>query len=278
MKVRRPVNGNGYKGDIVQRIEAITANRSFVKNARRIIAPAVHIVFLTLILLPIAANAENGRAYLDVSGGYKTGDFGTPVRSDLYYFSAGLGYVTTLYDVNVTVPYLFLSDTSGGTTNNESGIGDIILRGSRVLLPESKSGISLDGSLAVKLPIADKNKGLGTGEPDYGGFLGIHKRFDKTKLSLLAGYIIVGEPSNVTYNDIYLYGIGLSQIISNATELYVSFEGRRAMIPGTKNPQEVNFGFFHILNRYYSIKGSTFAGLNKGGPDFGLNLGVVRWF
>ncbi|HET7317540.1 MAG TPA: hypothetical protein VFK23_00245 [Nitrospirota bacterium] len=23
---------------------------------------------------------------------------------------------------------------------------------------------------------------------------------------------------------------------------------------------------------------TAFAGLNKGGPDFGLNFGVVRWF
>ncbi len=278
MTVRRPETGSGYKNGIVRGIVASIRDRGFVKKARRIIVPAVHMVLLILFLLPVMANAENGRGYLDVSGGFKTGDFGTPVRSDLYYFSAGLGYVTTLYDVNVTVPYLYLSNTSGSSTSSESGIGDIILRGSRVLLPESKSGISLDGSLAFKLPTADKNKGLGTGEADFGGFLGLHQRFDKTKLSLLAGYIIVGQPSNVTYNDIYLYGIGVSQIISRTTELYASFEGRRAMIPGTKDPQEVNFGFFHILNRDYSIKGSTFAGLNKGGPDFGLNLGIVRWF
>jgi len=26
------------------------------------------------------------------------------------------------------------------------------------------------------------------------------------------------------------------------------------------------------------LKGNTFASLNKGGPDFGLSVGIVRWF
>jgi hypothetical protein len=231
-----------------------------------------------LIAVPaLAAPAQEGRGYLELGGGYKTGDFGTPVRSNLYYFSPILGYISPRYEVSITVPYLFLSNSSGGSTSSESGIGDIILRGGRVLVPEGKSGFSLDGALAVKLPTADEAKGLGTGETDYGAFLSAHQRVDKFKLSLLTGYIKVGDPPLINFNDIYLYGIGISRIFGN-TELLASFEGRRAIIPGAQNPQEINVGFFHVLNVDWAVKGGTFAGLNKGGPDFGLNFGVVRWF
>ena len=242
---------------------------------------AVHALLIVLlsaiVVVPSTVSAETGRGYLDLSGGYKTGDFGTPTTSSLYYLSSAIGYVAPRYDVSATVPYLSLTNKTGGATASESGIGDVILRGGRVLVPEGHGGFSFDGALAVKLPTADKNKGLGTGETDYGAFLSVHQRFDKTKLSLLSGYIKVGEPSSVTYNDIYLYGIGISQIINN-TELYTSFEGRRAIVPGAKNPQEINVGFFHALNSDYAIKGGAFSGLNKGGPDFGLVLGFVRWF
>ena len=240
---------------------------------------AVHAFFVLVMLLsaPGALRAEQGRSYLDVSGGYTTGDFGTPVRSDLFYVSTAFGYVSPVYDVALMVPYLFLSNNGGGVTNSESGIGDINLRGGRVLLPEGRGGFSIDGSLSVKLPTADKNKGLGTGETDYGAFLGVHQRFGRNKVSFHSGYIIVGQPASVTYNNIYLYGVGISRILDN-TELYASFEGRQAMIPGEKNPQEIYAGFFHILNADYSIKGTAFKGLNNGGPDFGLNFGVVRWF
>lgn len=247
----------------------------------RLIKPGAYcfmLIALFVMFLPSRSPAQEGKAYLEVAGGYKTGDFGTPTRTNLFFVTPTLGYVSPTYDVSVAIPYLFL-ETSGsqaGMMNTESGVGDVILRGGRVLVPENKSGFSLDGSLALKLPTADEAKGLGTGETDYGAFLGIHQRLDSFKLSLLAGYIKVGDPPSIDYNDIYLYGIGLSRIFGS-TELYTSFEGRRTVVPGAQNPQEVNAGFFHVLNADYAIKGGVFGGLNNGGPDFGLNLGIVRW-
>ena len=254
------------------------AGRGFVRRTRDY-APAVHrfITLLFILLSPLAVRAEDGRSYLEMSGGYKKGDFDTPTKSELYYIAPTLGYVTPRYDVSVTAPYLYMSNKTGGATTSESGIGDVILRGGMVFVPEGDEGFSFDGALAVKLPTADENKGLGTGETDYGAFLSVHQRFDKTKLSFLAGYIKVGDPPLVNYNDIYLYGVGIARIFGS-TELYASYEGRRAMVPGAKNPQEINVGFFHVLNANYAIKGNTFAGLNKGGPDFGLGIGFVRWF
>jgi hypothetical protein len=242
---------------------------------------AVHalliMLFSAIVVVPSAASAETGRGYLDFSGGYKTGDFGTATTSSLYYLSPTIGYVAPGYDVSATVPYLSLTNKTGGATASESGIGDVILRGGRVFIPEGDGGFSLDGALALKLPTADKNKGLGTGETDYGAFVSVHQRFDNTKLSFLSGYIKVGDPPSLNYNDIYLYGVGIAHIFGS-TELYTSFEGRRAMVPGAKNPQEINVGFFHVLNADYAVKGGAFSGLNSGGPDFGMNFGVVRWF
>jgi hypothetical protein len=229
------------------------------------------------LLVQQPAGAQEGREYLEVDGGYKTGDFGTPTRTDLTYFTAVLGYVSPVYDVSVTLPYLFLSNSTGGRTSSESGIGDVLVRGGMVLVPEGKGGLSLDGSLAVKLPTASDAKGLGTGKTDYGAFIGLHQRIGQYKIFLNGGYIKVGEPSNVSYNDIYLYDVGISGVFG-FTELYAFFEGRQAVVPGAKNPQEITVGLFHVLNAEYAVKGSTFLGLNNGGPDFGFNLGLVRWF
>jgi hypothetical protein len=235
------------------------------------------LILLLLIFLPYGASAQEGRGYLDISGGFKTGDFGTPTTSDLWYFSPTFGYVAPRYDFSVTAPYLSLTNETGGVSTTESGIGDIILRGGAVLLPEGSGRLSVNGSLALKLPTADETKGLGTGETDYGAFLALHQRFDQFKLSLMGGYIKVGDPPQTTYNDISLYGVGISRVWGR-TNLSASFEGRRATVPGVKNPQEINLGFFHVLNADYAIKGGTFFGLNDGGPDFGLNAGIVKWF
>jgi hypothetical protein len=71
--------------------------------------------------------------------------------------------------------------------------------------------------------------------------------------------------------------VGISKIFGY-TELWGSFEGRRATLSGAQDPQEIHVGMFHVLNKDYAIHGSTFVGLNDGGPNFGLDLGVVRWF
>jgi hypothetical protein len=135
-------------------------------------------------MLPGILRAEEGRSYLDVSGGYKTGSFGTPYGSNMGYISAGLGYITPSYDVSITIPYLFLSSEGQSGTNSASGIGDIIIRGGRVLVAEKKNGFSLDGSVAVKLPTADDTKGLGTGQMDLSAYLSAHQRVADAKLSL----------------------------------------------------------------------------------------------
>lgn len=273
-----PVSGRRDQDDSTMR----TNQKTMVRTAEKAYdySSAVHRIFAALMLIlltPFAAGAENGRSYLEMSGGYKTGDFGTSTKSELYYISPTLGYVTPRYDAGVTVPYLNSVNTTGGATTSESGLGDIVVRGGRVFIPEGDSGFSLDGALAVKLPTASKTKWLGTGETDYGAFLSVHQRFDEIKVSVYSGYIKVGDPPSVNYNDIYLYGIGLARLFIR-TELYTSFEGRRATVPGAKNPQEVNVGFFHVLNADYAIRGSAFKGLNNGGPDLGMNIGIVRWF
>jgi hypothetical protein len=227
---------------------------------------------LFLFLAAGSASAADGRGYLDLSGGYKSGDFGTPVTTNLLYSIATLGYASPEYDFSVSAPWLRLSDGS-----TETGPGDVILRGQHLLVPEGSSGLSLDGSVAIKLPTADETKGLGTGEADYGGFLGLHQRFGSYKLSLLGGYILTGDPPGIDYRNIVLYGIGLAKTFV-ATQVMISFEGRQAVVSGMKNPQEIHAGVFHILNADYAVKASGFVGLNNGGPDSGVEAGIIRWF
>lgn len=253
----------------------------FVKGVRggilkRVVALAIVSCFLVGVTAH-AGSAEEGRSYLDLGGGYKTGDFGTPTTSSLYYLSSTIGYVAPRYDVSVTVPYLSLANKTGGQSRTESGVGDVILRGGAVFIPEGSSGFSLNGTLAVKLPSADETRGLGTGETDYGGFLGLYQRIENFKLSITGGYIKVGDPSAINYNDIYLYGVGISRIFGR-TNIAASLDGRRSMVPGEQNPQEVSVGLFHVLNVDFAIRGSAFKGLNNGGPDFGMDFGIVRWF
>ena len=90
--MQRRVDG---RGDSDRRKLVLSTGSSFVRRGRDY-SSAVHLVFTLMLILisPGVSGAETRRAYLDISGGYKTGDFGTPTKSELFYVSPTLGYVT----------------------------------------------------------------------------------------------------------------------------------------------------------------------------------------
>lgn len=234
-------------------------------------------IILIIVIAISNVSAETGRRYLDFGAGYKAGDFGTATKSSLYYFSPTLGYVAPKFDMSVTAPYMELTNKTLGQTQTENGLGDIILHAGSILIPKGTSIFSLNGALSIKLPTADEAIGMGTGEVDYGASIGVNREIDDIGFSLTGGYIKVGDPVGINYNDIYLYGVEVSKQFSKSN-INISFDGRKSIIPDTANTQEVSIGFFHIINNNYVIRGSTFKGLNSSGPDLGLDFGIVNWF
>ena len=216
-----------------------------------------------------------GRPYFELSAGFRTGDFGTPTRSDLLYLVPTFGYLAPRYDFSVAVPYLSLTERTAGQSTTQSGIGDAVARGGRELA--AGTNWSLYGSLALKLPTGDETKALGTGEADLGAFATFGRDFDLVHLSLLAGYIKTGDPPGQTLPDLRLYGVGLATW-AGATRVYGSLEGRTASVPGAPNPLEVNVGAIHPLSARQWLKGAAFTGLNDGGPRYGASVGFVQWF
>lgn len=234
------------------------------------------LLVLGLTTFSAASTAAGGRVYLALDGGVQGGDFGTPIRSTLYSIAPTLGYLAEDYELSMTVPYLSLTQSAAGQSATESGVGDVVARAGYVLMAERAGGMSLDGAVAVKLPTADDRRGLGTGETDVGATLRLGQRLGLVRLSLIGGFIKVGDPAGQDYSDVYLYGAGLSGVTGN-TGLYGSLEGRRALVAGADNPLEVRVGFFHLFGARFAVRGTAFAGLNDGGPAYGVNLGVVQW-
>ena len=178
--------------------------------------------------------------------------------------------------MSVTAPFLSLTQKTAGVGTTETGLGDVILRVGSVLIPETRGGLAISGMAAVKLPTADEARGLGTGQADYGGFVGLQQRLLGLKLSLTGGYIVTGDPSGTRYKDVPLVALGASKVFGT-TNVFASLTGRRAIVSGAKDPIEASLGAFHLFNKDYSLTGGVTFGLNDGGPAFGATLGVVRW-
>ena len=234
------------------------------------------VALLVCLVCPLPA-LSGGHVFFDIGAGYKTGDFGTSIRTDLVHLTPVLGYATPAYQCRVLVPLLVMVYTNDSARQVRNGLGDIILQCGGTILPERLWGLSVDGSLALKIPTADKSDGFGTGKLDVGGFLGLQQRIRMFKVRASGGYIKIGSPPEVHYNDIYLYSVGLTWTVL-ATDLAAGVQGRRSTVTGFPNPQEITAGVLRALTESLAIRGSGFFGLNKGGPAFGLDVGITKWF
>lgn len=231
---------------------------------------------LGLAMAPGLHAATDGKAYLEFASGFKSGDFGTAVRSDLYYVAPSAGYVAPRYDLSATASYLRLTADGPAGSTTESGLGDIVARAGAVLSPDA-GNFSAYGALALKIPTADEDRGLGTGETDIGVFLSARYALGSLRLGLQGGYLKTGLAHMDALRDVFLYGAGLSATAGRG-QVYASLDGRTPLVDGARAPLEIGAGGLYPLGSRYWIKGSAFAGLNEGGPAFGVGMGVVRAF
>jgi len=235
---------------------------------------------ITLVLASTCLKADESALYLEGGLGRKRGDFGTPIVSQLSAVYGTVGYASSNFDLNVTLPVLRLEVQGGGQSDSATGVGDVLFRGVRRLVPETESGFAFDGGLALKLPTANSDKGLGTGKTDVGGFFAAHQRWDRVQATLFGGWIqsasMNDTASQNTRNGIYAAGAGLSYSLER-TKYSIAFEARGSQYSGVAAPREVSLDVFHLMGQRLALKASFIAGLNDGSPKTSFGLGLVYW-
>jgi hypothetical protein len=217
--------------------------------------------------------ADANDQYVEFLAGYTHGEFDTTQTTTLYRLQASYSQVYDSVDFSVTAPYLFLNDSIG----KDSGIGDLILRAGMTIGTNHHSNNNLYASIAIKLPTADESKGLGTGETDTGAFISYMHRLNTLNLTLMGGYIVTGDSTAQSYEDILVYGVGLSKYIGQRY-IYISVDGRQQILNTGGNPLELSGGFLYQIKPTQYLKTEGFLGLNDNSPDYGLSIGLVNWF
>lgn len=236
------------------------------------------------LLLGIAW-VPSARAYDWSVGGalfYQTGDYGTDISSDLVYIPFTARRHFSRGDAAVTVPYLWLrsdrnplTGESGSTT--ESGLGDIALKGRYQAVSQESWKPFIDVFGRVKLPTADEDKGLGTGETDFGIGTEMVRRFAGPYLAFFdISYTWVGSPSGVDYDNRVVWDIGIGYEMRPNMLLSVFYEHRTSITAIGKDSRSI-YGLVNwLVRRDLSVYGMLETGVSDGGPDFGVSAGITR--
>ena len=235
------------------------------------------IIMCSLIqLLSTSVTADEAQRFIATGFGFATGDFGDDTTTDLTYIDLTAGYLSKTTYLSINIPFNHYAVSNGDTKTKEQGIGDVVLRGDKELF-RNDSDMYLSGTLMVKLPTADKTKGLGSGETDYGGYFSLNKTLSDYNFSIASGLLKISDTADQNYNNSVLYGVGLSKSFGK-TQIGASVEGRTPVISGLKSPLELNVNSFYDINSSYSINANAMIGLSEGSPDYGYSIGIIKWF
>jgi hypothetical protein len=244
---------------------------------------------------PSLVIASPGRFSLNTQFSVFTGTFGAANNKNttLSYFTETAKYTKqNLGEISLSIPYVVRN--GGGVTadetvvsgsaisNSANGIGDIQLKGRYYLIKETDVIPNIDLTGRIKFPSASRDRGLGTGEFDYGVGPSLYKRFGRYIVLLDQEVVFRQRPHGSTLKSIrYDYDVGLGYAFTSKFSGYFFVEGSSKtdiFETASEAHLELVFSGVYRINQDYGINGYLLSGLTDGSPDFGASMGFTRYF
>jgi len=162
-------------------------------------------------------------------------------------------------------------ETADGWT---TGPGDLYLAVSKRMAGGSARLFRLDTSLDLKVPTADEDRNLGTGEWDYRLGVAGEYRFWSATLYGGAGWNRLGDPAWTDFNDVFdvLAGVDGEPVLDGRLILGGWVEAWQETVDGAGHPVSIGVGLRTTGSTRWRFQ--VEAGLVDPAPDLKATLGV----
>jgi hypothetical protein len=180
-------------------------------------------------------------------------------------------------ELSVEIPYA-RHEPSG--MESERGVSDINLVAKYLLLGEVPQDggwprgflFTLKGT--VKMNNGDREKGLGTGDRDYGLAAVASMFFEQLSLHAMAGYVSIGDKYNPEWRSIYLYGLAADYTFGK-WDLCAEVTGNRNPVRTEQSLQvSCMAGFSYNPSKTLSFDASVRRGLERSLPRWNISIGM----
>ncbi len=261
------------------------------------------VVLVVVVVVPAFAEEERPWWAVSSSFNYFVGDYGTGKDTSLIYvpFTLGVSPLDRL-TLSLTVPYIRQTTqtvvfTGGGVavrrqekaklntaaqssvTQTEDGLGDLLLKGSLIVLPEQALLPEIAPYVKIKFPTADQDRGLGTGEFDETLGVDFSKRFfDRLFGYVSLSYTFIGSPSGEDLRNTFGWSVGAAYAVLQPLSVFAFLEGATAISRGQADPLELRIGAEYKLIKALKLTGSVTRGLSNGAADWGVSAGLALRF
>lgn len=240
-----------------------------------------------------ASSAEDAFWQTYVGFDFSSGKYGESSTTEMLYLPLIVKYQTFPLSFKATVPYLHISgpvsavggfdgieitDTTSSSDNeirNVSGLGDVQLSASWAMDTLWNHAPYADLVAKVKLPTADEDKGLGTGELDT--------QLQLDLASVHGAYtplFTIGHkwPGYDGFKNQTLASLGFDFRISEKNNLGTLFDYRDASSDSQEPRREWTFYYQYKLSRQYRLMSYVVTGSTSASPDwsFGAQISYRR--
>lgn len=259
------------------------------------------VVVVLMLLSAVPALAQDQPRWSSASSfNYSRGDYGTGKDTSIVYipFTLGVTPIDRLW-LRLTVPYIHQTTqnvviTGGGVAarnegrgrlarpagaTSEGGLGDLVLKGSYVLVTEADLTPEIAPYAKVKLPTADEDRGLGTGEFDETVGVDLSKSLvDRLVGYLGVSYTFIGDPPGTDLRDAFGWSAGAAYLVAAPVSVFAFLEGSTAISRGQPDPVELRGGAEYRLTTAVKVMASATRGLTNGAADWGFSAGLALRF
>ena len=234
-----------------------------------------------------------------VSAYYSTGTYGTGSRTDILSIPLSIRRIFDDGDVTLIIPYLSVTgdcdvtlisgvpNKTGGTCptrttpsgrtrttvtrTTQTGIGDVLLQGRYFILDEKDFLPTIALLARIKIPTADRDRGLGTGEFDEKLGVQLSKTLTEKWMAFAdVGYTFIGSPPGVDLQNQWNYDVGAGYYFTPALLGSVYYEEWTAVVSGFDNPRDLYFDATYTMTPAFRLNAGFLVGLSSGAPDYGL--------
>ncbi len=270
---------------------------------------AVAFAAAAVLAAPMAWAAGGNGYYASFGGDYSSGTYGQPTRTTIWDAALSAGFKGDLWSFRITAPYLHVSGPSnvipgigavkntnplarglrrilgpGGVvqppaqavSGTASGMGDVTAQATLHALKRASSQFELDVTGRVQFGTADANKGLGTGQNNYGIEVDAYKGISRSLTAFGGvGYTDLGSSSYIQLRNVVSANAGLNASLdaNDSAGIYVFYQQRPT--PEGYARGDATLYYNHKIDHSWSLQGYMLGGFLKGSPDYGIGASVT---
>lgn len=208
----------------------------------------------------------NDKLSISAAVDFSKGNYAKTTQTEMTATIIQTKYTNNAFSVQFDLPYLMLSKSNG----HSEGIGDAIIGGTYNAFYYPELAFAVDIGLKLKLPTANKDDGLGTGELDELLQLYAYKRVDDFTLMLGAGYKWMGQPENVSYRNVISGSVGVIYQLSERAAIGTLVDFRQSVISTLQNQMEMTLYHAYNLTASWRTQLYVYKGVTETSPSIGL--------